>query len=203
LFFVSTYQLYPQSFFAQISIGQQKQEYLGSFPTPKEAAISFDRAVYRLKKGRTLLNFPKMKHTKEELKNSIHKKRKINVITNGFRGVSQNGNKFRAMIKPDKKTISLGRFCTVEEAAKAFDLGLIQYGKDLKKLNYPKSNYTNEIKKNSKSYSKKSSNSSNSSSSSSSSSSQVKKKKTTKKKTTKMKTTKMKKRKKGNEYLNI
>jgi len=50
-----------KKFAARITIGGKKT-HIGTYDTPKEAAIAYDRAVLKANKSTTLLNFPDMVH---------------------------------------------------------------------------------------------------------------------------------------------
>lgn len=56
----------------------------------------------------------------------------------GMKGVIPNGKSFMARIGVDGKEIYLGRYKTVEEAARAYDIAALKYHGEFAKLNFPK-----------------------------------------------------------------
>ena len=67
-----------------------------------------------------------------------------------YKGVYKIGERFRAAITIDGKTISLGKFDTPKEAAQSYDLAVIQARRPISKLNF-----LNQIPKNYKPKKKK------------------------------------------------
>jgi hypothetical protein len=63
-------------------------------------------------------------------------KRKASAEPVGYRGVYQIGNKFRASITVDHKTVSLGTYTTAKKAALAWDRGAIKFGRPKGYLNF-------------------------------------------------------------------
>ena len=55
----------------------------------------------------------------------------------GFRGVTKNGDGFRAEIYVDAKRINLGTFATALEAAEAWDRAAVYYCGSRSDLNFP------------------------------------------------------------------
>ena len=110
-----------------------KQENIGTFVTPKEAAEAHDRA--RIQAGHPIskLNFldqvPKFYKPK--------KKKLSSKKTTGFRGVRKNRHRFRASIAIDGKQHNIGMFGTAKEAAIAYDFTAIQAKHPRSSLNFP------------------------------------------------------------------
>jgi hypothetical protein len=63
-------------------------------------------------------------------------KRKGSAESVGYRGVYQIGNKFRASITVDRKTVSLGTYTSAKKAALAWDRGVIKFGRPKDYLNF-------------------------------------------------------------------
>jgi hypothetical protein len=136
-------------FLARITV-DHKQQSLGRFDTPEEAALAYDRAVIRFKKPRASLNYPnghKKQKTSRKKKSQARKVRSTN--TTGYTGVSKNGRRFQAKINVHGSQKSLGTYDTKKEAALAFDRAVIQYKLPKNKLNFP-----NGLSKNDKDYEK-------------------------------------------------
>ena len=97
---------------------------LGSFQTEEEAAHAYDEMAAQF-------GWPKNFPSKDEA-------RAVRGSATGsssrFRGVSKEGNKWKAYVDIGKKTISLGRHATEEEAARAADVRLAELGRS---LNFP------------------------------------------------------------------
>ena len=123
-----------KKFTASIKIGG-KNSHIGTYDTPKEAAIAYDRAVLKANKSTTFLNFPDMVHNLDE----EPKRKKYKRSSTGYRGVS-NGYKgrFNAIISiGNGKLKSLGTFDTAIAAALAYDQAAIKKGNKSHTLNFP------------------------------------------------------------------
>ena len=110
-----------------------KQQYIGTFETPKEAAEAYDLAAIQAGHPTSKLNFLDQVPKKYKLK----KKKLSSANTIGFRGVYKNGNKFKATIYVDGTLLHLGRFGTTKEAAIAYDFAAIQAKRPKSDLNFP------------------------------------------------------------------
>ena len=114
----------------------------GTYDTPKEAALAYDRAVVQHKRPTSYLNFPNGPpfDAEEEKKN---KKRKLHSTnTTGFNGVTRTGTKtgktkFQAQIRMNKRIKYLGTYETAKEAALHYDRAAIQQKFKSSKLNFP------------------------------------------------------------------
>ena len=114
---------------------------LGSYGTKKQAAIAYDREVFKHDLSKSLLNFPGMVHNLD-----VEPKRKKQILrstnTVGYQGVSKvmkNGvptGKFRAQIFNGQK-VRLGTFQTAIDAAHAYDEAAIKIGRKSHTLNFP------------------------------------------------------------------
>ena len=114
---------------------------LGLYETKKQAAIAYDREVFKQKLSTSLLNFPDMVHNLD-----VEPKRKKRILrsnnTVGYQGVSnvnKDGKptgKFLAQIYNGRKT-RLGTFKTALEAAHAYDEAAIKVGRRSHTLNFP------------------------------------------------------------------
>ena len=115
---------------------------LGTYDTPKEAALAFDRAIVLHKLPNNKLNYPdglpKDDPHYAELMNPPKRRRLLCTNTSGFNGVTRRGQRFQAQIRIKKKLQSLGTFSSSTEAALAFDKAIRHYNLKLSKLNYPK-----------------------------------------------------------------
>jgi hypothetical protein len=113
-----------------------KITYIGTYDTAKEAAIAFDRAVLKVNKSTSLLNFPDMVHNLD-----VEPKRKklkpLSTNTTGYRGVCKRGKRFQANIYMNNKQIQVGKFDTAIGAALAYDQAAIKAGKPNHTLNFP------------------------------------------------------------------
>jgi hypothetical protein len=127
-------------FKAQIQIDRTPKN-LGTYDTPKEAALAFDRAVVQHKLSSSRLNYPDGlpidDEDYEELMNPKKKRRLGSNNTTGYNGVYKSRKKFRAEIRIDGKKRSLGSYDTPKEAALAFDRAVVQHKLPSSKLNYP------------------------------------------------------------------
>ena len=127
-------------FEAQITI-YPKQKHLGTYDTPKEAALAYDRAVVQHKLPSSKLNYPDGlpidDEDYEELMNPKKKRRLASRNTSGYTGVCKIGKRFSARIRIDRKQKHLGTYDTPKEAALAYDRAVIQHKLSSSKLNFP------------------------------------------------------------------
>jgi len=127
-------------FHARINI-DGRQKYLGTYDTPKEAALAYDRAVVQHKLSSSKLNYPDGlpidDEDYEELMNPKKKRRLHSNNTTGYTGVSKNKKRFMAQINLDRKNKYLGMYDTPKEAALAYDRAVIQLKLSSSKLNFP------------------------------------------------------------------
>ena len=123
---------------AQIQINKKKT-YLGTYDTPKEAAVAYDRAVIKYNLPKDKLNWPDG-YPKITPKKKKRKLRSTN--TTGYRGVSKSGERFVASIRVNKKQTHLGTYDTPKEAAVAYDRAVIKYNLSKDRLNFPNDNKT-------------------------------------------------------------
>ena len=133
-----------KNFIARIKI--KIQRHLGTFETPKEAAIVYDRAVLKANKSTTLLNFPDMVHNLDV----EPKRKKLKVASNnstGYRGVYKSGGKFTAMATINGKLKYFGSFNTAVAAALAYDQAVIKKGNKKSTLNFPEGEKKQEKQK--------------------------------------------------------
>ena len=120
-------------FQAQIQNGDKRQ-CLGTYDTPKEAAVAYDRALLKANKSTTLLNFPDMVHNLDV----EPKRKKYKRSSSGYRGVIKRpSGKFVADISVDSNQIRIGTFDTAMQAALAYDQAAINAGKKKATLNFP------------------------------------------------------------------
>ena len=120
-----------------------KQQGLGTFGTPKEAAIAHDLAAIQAGRPTSKLNFldqvpqnyePKKKRSflTKFPRTTINRKIKKN-----YKGVGkQKSGRYQAYIVIDGKKQPLGTFDTSKEAAQAYDFAAIQAGRPTFKLNF-------------------------------------------------------------------
>ena len=119
-------------FRAQITIDGRNQM-LGTFDTPKEAAQAFDLAAIQAGRPTFKLNF--LDQVPKIYKPLKKKLRSDNTI--GYRGVvSKRGNRFAAKIRIDGKNQHLGTFDTAKEGAIAWDFAAIQAKRPKSDLNF-------------------------------------------------------------------
>jgi hypothetical protein len=119
----------------------RKNKYLGTYATPKEAALVYDRAVVQHKLSSSRLNYPDGlpidDEDYKELMNPKKKRRLASTNTSGYTGVYKSGKRFKAQISIDGKNRNLGSYDTPKEAALAFDRAVIQHKLSSSKLNFP------------------------------------------------------------------
>ena len=112
-----------------------KNQYPGTFDTPKEAAQAYDRAAIQAGRPTSKLNF-----LDQVPKNYKPKKKKLSSgNTTGFRGVVKKGNRFKAQIYIGGKKQYIGMFGTAKEAAEAYDQSSLQAKFPISYLNFPHS----------------------------------------------------------------
>ena len=110
----------------------RKQQGLGTFDTPKEAAEAYDRAAIQAGRPTSKLNF-----LDQVPKNYKPKKKKLaSNNTTGFRGVCKKGNRFEAQITISGKPQTIGTFGTAKEAAEAYDQAALQAKFPRSELNF-------------------------------------------------------------------
>ena len=133
-----------KKFQAKISI-DGKQTYFCGYDTAKDAAIAYDRAVFKANKSTSLLNFPDMVHNLDV----EPKRKKYKRSSTGYRGVKKDkrNGKFRVQLCTNGKTKSFGPFDTAIQAALAYDQAAIKAGKKKSTLNFPKEEKKQEKQK--------------------------------------------------------
>jgi hypothetical protein len=89
-----------ERFRAEICINK-KRTYLGTYDTPKEAAVAYDRAVIKYNLPKDKLNWPDG-YPKINTKTKKIKLLKSNNTT-GYRGVTRSGERFKALISINQK----------------------------------------------------------------------------------------------------
>ena len=127
-------------FKARIRI-DHKTIYIGTYDTPKEAALAYDRAVIERKRPSSRLNFPNGLPSDdddyENMKNPKKKRRLAANNTTGYTGVRKKKSRFQAVIYFNKKKKTLGTFATAKEGALAYDRAVIEHKLPFSKLNFP------------------------------------------------------------------
>jgi hypothetical protein len=127
-------------FMARIRI-DGKQIHLGTFDSPKEAALAFDRAAVQQKLPSSKLNYPDGlpldDEDYEELMNPKKKRRLRSSNTTGYNGVSKCGRFYIAQMYLKGKVTGLGAYDTSKEAALAYDRAVVHHKLSSSKLNYP------------------------------------------------------------------
>ena len=129
-----------ERFAASIHI-DRKKTHIGTYNTADEAAIAYDRAIYKSNQSKTFLNFPDMIHNFDvEPKWEKQKLRTNN--TSGYKGVKglskiKSTGKFVANITTQGKNRNLGTFDTAIDAALAYDQAAIKNGNKSHTLNFP------------------------------------------------------------------
>ena len=95
-------------FKARIRI-DHKTIYIGTYDTPKEAALAYDRAVIRRKRPSSRLNFPHGLPSDDDdyetMKNPIKKRRLSASNTTGYTGVRKKKSRYQAVIYFNKKKL--------------------------------------------------------------------------------------------------
>ena len=118
---------------ANISIGNGKEKYLGSFDTVKQAAKAYDREAIKLRRPFFKLNFPK----KAPVGYTPIQKALLSTNTVGYRGVSKDKKKFKADLRIAGKLTYMGTYDTAKEAAVAYDRAVLKANKSKSLLNFP------------------------------------------------------------------
>jgi len=118
---------------ANISIGNGKEKYLGSFDTVKQAAKAYDREAIKLRRPFFKLNFPK----KAPVGYTPIQKALLSTNTVGYRGVSKDKKKFKADLRIAGKLTYMGTYDTAKEAAIVYDRAILKAKKSKSLLNFP------------------------------------------------------------------
>jgi hypothetical protein len=110
------------------------QTYIGTYETPKETAIAYDRAVLKANHSKSLLNFPDMVHNLD-----VEPKRKYKRSSTGYKGVTKynKSGQFKSQISIRGKRIIMCGFDTAIQAALAYDQAAIKAGRKKSTLNFP------------------------------------------------------------------
>lgn len=119
--------------------------YLGDHATPEEAARAYDNAARKHQGEYARLNFPlpgERSARQESMPLTDTPANGRNLIatnTSGFRGIYWNRRirKWIARIGVKRKTVQLGAFVKPEDAARAYDNAVIEFGLPLSRLNFP------------------------------------------------------------------
>lgn len=121
-------------------IGGQR-DVLGRFTNPEDAGFCYDKAALELRGEFAVLN-----HPIEEVRAWIPPQPFLHVTnTSGYRGVTKikGEDKWQATYKHQGKPIHLGIYDTPEDAAKAYDLKVIELKVDKPYLNFSAETYQN------------------------------------------------------------
>ncbi len=127
--------------YAQIHINKEQNIYLGTFNSSEDAARVYDRAAVDQWGNHARLNFPL-----EEVLACEDLPRPLSSNTSGYRGVTKikRSGKWQASYRHGDKLLHLGTFETAEEAARAYDLKVIELKGKQATLNFPMEDYENE-----------------------------------------------------------
>ena len=139
--YTGVYKTASKKFQAQIKVNH-KTISLGTYDSPKQAALAFDRAAIQHKRPKSSLNYPNGFPIDDEDYEKImnpEKRRKLSSTnTTGYTGVyTARGNRFRAQIKINRKDKALGTYNTAKEAALVYDRAVIQHKLPFHTLNFP------------------------------------------------------------------
>ena len=118
---------------AQISIGNGKNKYLGSYDTAKQAAKAHDKEAIKLRRPFSKLNYPK----KAPVGYTPIQQPLQSNNTVGYRGVSKYKKQFKATITIGSKRVHLGIYDTAKEAAIVYDRAVLKANKSTTLLNFP------------------------------------------------------------------
>ena len=139
--YTGVYKTASKKFQAQIKVNH-KTISLGTYDSPKQAALAFDRAAIQYKRPKSSLNYPNGFPIDDEDYEKImnpEKRRKLSSTnTTGYTGVyTARRNRFRAQIKINRKDKALGTYNTAKEAALVYDRAVIQHKLPFHTLNFP------------------------------------------------------------------
>ena len=128
-----------KKFSVMITVASKKKQYIGIYPTAKEAAVAYDRAVIQYRRPRSWLNFPNTPYSDVvEYDGTVPQKNRLHVTnTIGYRGVAKNGKGFQALLTVDGKKKGFGTYPTTKQAALAYDKAVVEHGKPRSWLNCP------------------------------------------------------------------